>query len=107
MEKEIREFAQGKQRPRRTDLNKWPNGVCAAHPPRRGAHTLLSGCAPLPCCQLISTVSSVGPSTYCCALSLLINFVPAFTVSASVINALFFFFFKLGTKIQGKIASSL
>ena len=40
VEKEIREFAQGTQRPRRTDLNKWPNRLFAAPFLPAGAHTL-------------------------------------------------------------------
>ena len=47
----------------------------------------LSACASLPCFYLNSF--SVWSPTCCCVVSLTVNFVPAFAVSASVINELF------------------
>ena len=58
-------------------------------------HTL-----PLRGCVCLASVSVCSPSCSG-AVSLITNFVPAFTVSASVIKALF----SLGTNIQGKITS--
>ena len=62
----------------------------------------LSGCASLPC-FCINKLFFYVLSHLLCALSLIINLVSAFTVSASMVKT----FFLLGAKIKGKLASSL
>ena len=65
------------------------NGLTASflHPSLgRPPTPFLSGCASLPCFCLTS-FSLCSPT--CCAISLMINFIPAFTVCTSVTNAFF------------------
>lgn len=87
-----------RQRPGRTALCKRIDRLFTRSSLGRARRPFLSGCAPLPRFCL-NSFSLCSPT--CCAISLMINFIPAFTVAASVTNA-----FSLRAKIPGKIASS-
>ena len=100
-------WPEGRQKPRRTDLYKWLNYLLLRSSSSEGTPTpFLSWCASLPCILTKQTISlcPVPPisedkhNIICCVMFLVINFVPAFTVSASVINAFFIQGKDLGTK---------
>ena len=84
------DWPEGRQRPGRTALYKWLNSLFAAPLLTRGnAHTLsLQLCISA---FLLSQLNFLYVLSYFLfdAVSLIINFVPTFTVSASVINAFF------------------
>ena len=91
--KKPRIWPDGRQRPGRTDLCKWSISISllGSSPLARLPTPFLSGwCASLPSFSLNQTnCFSMCCSTCCCVMSLIINLVPVFTVSASVINAFF------------------
>ena len=89
MGKETRYLARGKQRPGRNPL--YINDLTASLLllNRREAHKLFSQYASLPCFYPNQTNCFSVSSLTCSPLSLIINSVPAFTVSASRRNAFF------------------
>ena len=84
-----------RKRPRRTDVYKWSNCLFTVlsslrgHPHifSLGVHLFLASISTKQFLLLLFRLSS--SPTCCCAMSLLINFVCAFTVSAASINAFF------------------
>ena len=83
---------EGKQRPQRTALyNDLAASLLLSFSLGGTPTSFLSGCASLPCFYLEQFL-------LLCAMSIIINFVPAFTVSISMINAFF-----TGGKDPGKI----
>ena len=100
--KEMKSLAKGKQRSSRTALYIWFNGLFTAFfLTGEGAYTPSLGVVFLPCFSLKQTPMFLCV-LYCCTVSLIISFVPVFTVFASLRNSYFKY-----SKREGNFISSL